>query len=159
MSTLLLTDKANPGCVRTEHERALTRAWARLHTSQLDRALAAGASPDSSAALSLRARALIGATARRDLARSIRRLVEAARHPFNPLTHSMPMCRRKAVASADTLLELADRLTTGVPVDARGVAMLRLLLIDGGGPIYHRPAANDLDPALAAVIAALEPSP
>ena len=159
MSTLLLTDNASPGCVRTEHDRVLTRAWTRLHASPLDRALAAGASPDSSAALSLRAHALIGAAARRDLARSIRRLVEAARHPFNPLTHSMPMCRRKAVASADTLLELADRLTSGDPVDARGVAMLRLLLIDGGGPIYHRPAANDLDPALAAVIAALEPSP
>jgi hypothetical protein len=159
MSTLLLTDKANPGCVRAEPGRALTRAWTHLHASQLDRALAAGASPDSSAALSLRAHALIGAAARRDLARSIRHLLEAARRPVNPLTFSIPICRRKTVASADGLLKLADRLTSAGPADARGVAMLRLLLIDGGGPIYHRPAANDLEPALAAVAAALEPNP
>lgn len=159
MSTLLLTDKANPGCVRAKPGRTLTRAWTHLHASQLDRALAAGASPDSSPALSLRAHALIGAPARRDLARSIRRLLEAARRPFDPLTPGIPICRRKALASADTLLALADRLTSGDPVDARGVAMLRLLLIDGGGPIHHRPAANDLESALAAVTAALEPNP
>jgi hypothetical protein len=150
MSALLLTDETNPRCVIAEPGRARTRLWMHLHASRLDRALAAGASPDSSAALSVRAHALIGAVARREVAGSIRRLLDDARRPFTPLTPGIPSCRRKLLASTEQLIELAERLTSGDPVGARGVALLRLLLIDGGGPIYFRPAANDLEPALAA---------
>jgi hypothetical protein len=127
-----------------------------LHASSLDQALAAGASPDSSGPLSLRARYLIGAPARRDLARTLRRLVDAASRPFGPLTPAVPVCRRKVLASQETLWELADRLTSAEPVEARGVAQVRMLLITGDGPVYHRPAADDLEPAVQAALAALE---
>jgi hypothetical protein len=159
MRTLLLRDETNPRCVIAVTGQVRTRLWTHLHTSRLDQALAAGASPDSGAALSLRANALIGAAARRHLARSIRRLLDDARRPFGPLTPGIPICRPTVLASADALSVLAARLTSGRPVDDRGVAMLRLLLIDGGGPIYCRPAANDLKPSLAALTAALEPGP
>ncbi len=156
MTTLLLLDRENPECVIPEHGRVRTRLWTHLHASRLDRALAAGASPDSSAPLSLRAGELIGATARRDLARTVRRLVDDARQPFIPISSGVPLCRRKVLASREALSELADRLTSGEPVEARGVAQVRLLLTAGDGPLYHRPAADDLEPAVQAALAALE---
>lgn len=64
MSTLLLTDENDPSCIITERSRVRTRMSAFLRTRALDRALAAGASPDASAALSLRAHTLIGTTIR-----------------------------------------------------------------------------------------------
>ncbi|MGH2867428.1 MAG: hypothetical protein ACRDNK_07660 [Solirubrobacteraceae bacterium] len=126
-----------------------------LHAPSLDQALAAGASPDSSGPLSLRAQYLIGAPARRDLARTLRRLVDAASRPFGPLSPGVPVCRRKVLASQGTLWDLANRLTSAEPVEARGVAQVRML-ITGDGPVYHRHAADDLQPAVQAALAALE---
>ncbi|MBV9415901.1 MAG: hypothetical protein JO363_13050 [Solirubrobacterales bacterium] len=42
------------------------------------------------------------------------------------------------------------------PVDARGVALLRLLLIGMVGPLYDGPGADDLEPVLQAALEALE---
>lgn len=152
----LLVDPKYPECVLPARGRPPTHLWMHLHASRLDQALAAGVSPDLSAPLSLRARDLIGAPARGDLARTLRRLVDAASRPFVPLTPGVPVCRRKVLASRETLWELADRLASGDPVQARGVAQVRLLLIAGDGPLYHRPAADDLEPAVQAALAALE---
>jgi hypothetical protein len=154
MTTLLITDPINPGCVVSERSRTRTHVWIHLHAQQLDHALASGVSPDSSAALSLRAYRLIGETARAALARSVRRLVEDARRPLGPL--DPPICRRKVRRSTQTLHELADRLVSGDPVDACGVAQIRLLMQDAAGPIYDRPAADDLEPALRRARQALE---
>jgi hypothetical protein len=159
MSTLLLTDRSNPQCVIPAHGRLLTRLWVHLHTARLDRALAGGACPDSSAALSLRASVLIGAAARRDLARGIQRLIEDARCVSRgPLRPGAPLCRAKILDSAVTLREIEERLVSHDPLDVRGVAMLTLLLTDGAGPIYYRPSAQDLQMRLDAIVAALEPS-
>lgn len=46
------------------------------------------------------------------------------------------------------MVELAERLSSQEPVDARGVAQVRLLLIGVVGPLYDCPRANDLEPAL-----------
>jgi hypothetical protein len=61
--------------------------------------------------------------------------------------------------SRDTLEEVADRLIGDEPLDSRGLAQLRLLLSDGAGPLYYRPGANDLEPALKRAVAALEVQP
>lgn len=156
MSTLLLTDQANPQCVVCEPGRTRTRVWTRLHANRLDRALAAGTSPDSSASLLLRAQTLIGARARAWLSRIVRSLIDQARRPNYPATPSIPLCRRKVLAARETIEELADRLLTGDPVDAQGVAQIHLLLTDAYGPLYRHPAADDLQPALRAVIEALD---
>ena len=156
MSTLLLTDQSNPGCIVSERSRARTRLSTRLRPRALDRALAAGVSPDASAALSLRAHTLIGATTRAGLARTIRRLIADARQPPHPFAAYVPLCRRKIMRSAQTLEGLAERLTSGEPVDARGIAQVRLLLIGDCGALYDYPAANDLEPALQEAIRALE---
>jgi hypothetical protein len=157
MSTLLLTDRSNPSCIISERSRALTRLSTHLRSRALDRALAAGVSPDSSAALSLRAHTLIGTAARARLAKAIRRLIEDARHPLHPLTPQVPLCRRKIIRSARTLEEVAERLHGDDPVDVRGVAQIRLLLIGDCGALYEYPAADDLEPALQEAKQALEP--
>jgi len=132
------------------------RLRAYLRSRELDRALATGVSPDSSGAISLRAHTLVGAATRSALARSVRRLIEDAQQPLSRLTPVVPICRRKILSSRKTLEELADRLASGDPVDARGVAKARLLLSDGAGPVYNQPAADDLEPALHEVLRTLQ---
>jgi len=156
MNTLVLADKRNPGCLVVARSRATARVRARMCSRQLDRALAQGTSPDSSAVLSVRAHDLIGVRTRSMLAQSIRRLVEEAGHPVRPLQFTIPICRSKVWRSRQALEEVADRLLGSEPLDARGLAQLRLLLSDGAGPLYDHPGANDLRPALQRVMAALE---
>jgi hypothetical protein len=156
MNMLVLADERYPGCVKVERTPALVRVRARVHAHQSDRALASGISPDSNACLSVRAHELIGCPKRVALARAIRRLVDDAGHPLGPRSLHVPICRSKIRRSRDTLEDLADRLLSDGPLDARGLAQIRLLLSDGAGPFYDRPSANDLAPALESAIAALE---
>lgn len=156
MNMLILADERHPGCVLVERTPAMARVRARVCVRQIDRALAAGASPDSSAGLSVRAHDLIGVRARCMLAQAIRRLVNDAVDPLRPLSFTVPICRSKVSRSRRTLEELADRLLGDKPLDARGLAQLRLLLTDGAGPLYGHPGANDLEPALERAMAALE---
>ena len=74
---------------------------------------------------------------------------------MRPLTFHVPTCRAKILRSRETLEALADRLVSSDPVDARGVARVRLLLTDGSGAIYARPTADDLQPALERSLVAL----
>ena len=156
MTTLVLTDRRNPGCVVVARSRAVARVRARVCARGLDRELAQGISPDSRAVLSVRAHDLIGARTRLVLAQSIRRLVDDAAHPLQQLHFAVPICRSKVWRCRHTLEDVADRLAGGEPLDARGVAQLRLLLSDGAGPLYDHPGADDLEPALQRVVAALE---
>ena len=156
MAMLVLADERNPGCVIVERRRATARVRARVCAYSLDRALAAGAPPDSSADLEVRAHALIGSRSRLGLAQAIQRLLDQAGDPRRPLTFTVPVCRRKVRRSRDTLEILAGRLLGDEPLGVRGLAQIRLLLSDGAGPVYVNPAADDLEPALARAIGALE---
>jgi hypothetical protein len=157
MSTLLLlTDPANPSCVVPARGRIRTRFWTRLHSRALDQALAAGVSPDTSIALSLRAHALISPRSRKRLARSVRRLIRDAQHPVGPLDPSVPICRRKILRSSKTLEQLAVRLDSVDPVDARGAAKSHLLVNQSRGPVCDGPMHDDLEPAIRHVLRALE---
>jgi hypothetical protein len=155
MTTLVLTDRRNPGCVIVARSRAMAHLRARVCARQLDRELAQGISPDSRAVLSMRAHDLIGLRTRSMLAQSIRRLLDDAAHPVGPMHFTVPICRSKVWRCRDALEEVANRLAGGEPLDARGVALVRLLLSDGAGPLYDHPSANDLAPALERVLDAL----
>lgn len=139
-----------------ERSRTRTRLSAQLRSRELDRTLASGVSPDSSAVLSLRAHRLISARTRDALARSIRTLIADAERPLGPLAPSLPICRRKVLRSRESLKQLADRLMRHEPVDARGVAKVNLLLGHGRGPVYDGPAADDLTAAVQEALQALE---
>jgi hypothetical protein len=127
-----------------------------MHCRELDRALAIGVSPDTSVALSLRAHTLIGPRSRRRVARSIRRLIEDAQRPLGPLDPGVPVCRRKILRSRKTLEKLAARLDSVEPVNVRGAAKCSLLLNESTGPVYDRPADDDLEPAIRQMLRALE---
>jgi hypothetical protein len=112
------------------------RVVARLRAAQLDRTLASGGSPDASVALTLRARALIGRPMRDRLAADVRSLIALAWDP-SPARHDWgPQCRRRLRRATGELLGLAWSLDAPEPVAPRGVALTRMLLTDGAGPVY-----------------------
>jgi hypothetical protein len=155
MTTLLLSDDYNS--VRCCQSSPRMRLAARLRAPYLDAALAAGASPDSSAPLSLRAHALVSAKDRRKLSRELLHILHKAEQSQSPFDPTVPICRRKILKARDLFRELADRLQDRDPVTTRGVAQVRVLLRDGSGPLYERPFADDLRDPLQAAIAALNP--
>lgn len=154
MSTLPLTetDWVGPRRVRVrDRMRARVCAW------RLDQALAAGARPDASVALSLRAGRLISLCTRRRLAGEIHRVLRDARR--RPSLYDRNFAGwQQTIAPATALLgHLADHLAGPGPVDAAGVALVRVLLRDGSGPLYDPPDSRTLASVLQAAIARLDP--
>lgn len=157
MSTLLLTDQNNPSCVISERSRARTR----LSTYVRSRALDRGSRNGRRRLFRMRAPPL---TARphadrcHDSGWPGTYDQEADQRCSPPAASAHFPC---AVLSTQdhplrTLERLAERLVSDEPVDARGIAQVRLLLIGDRGALYDHPGADDLDPALREAIQALE---
>jgi hypothetical protein len=136
--------------------RPRDRLMARMHAFRLDHDLAAGASPDASVALALRAQSLVRISVRRDLARTAQRVVAAAHTPAAGLP--VRICRDRIQDCTDELGYLARRLLTDGPVSAKGVAQARTLLTDATSPIYHRASPDDLRVRVLAAADALSPA-
>lgn len=128
------------------------RMLARAAAARLDRELAAGTSPETSASLAARATALTSTKARRDLATGVQRILAAAGQP--PAAPSapaaavrparLPLNRAGISSSAAPLATLADTLAAPGPVPVQGVAMVSQLLADGTGPLYRQADGDDL---------------
>lgn len=134
-------------------------AWilARLRAPRLERQLAAGSLPWASELHAARAVQLTGERHRRGLARSLESLVEQAEDPTPRFMSAViPPCRAQVREALPLILEVASRLRSGEPVDARGVAQLRALLADGGGPCYTASRPDALSIALRSVSEALD---
>ena len=146
----------------------------RIQAARLDRALAAGTSPEASAGLAARAAQLTSTGFRRDLAASVRRILVAAGSPALPVTagspalpvaaHAplgsarpsrLPLRTARISRSAPLLAEVASRLLEPGPVPVRGVAMVAQLLADGTGPLYREAARDDLDALAERAVSAL----
>ena len=119
--------------------------WASVRRDHLDCALACGANPATGDLLAVRAAHLTGRRCRAELAESLELMTRRDRPPsrfgVEPCTPAVD--RNRARMSA-----LADRLRDPAPVYARGVAMLRLLLRDGSGPLYMPGTGVALEHAL-----------
>ena len=155
---LILMDDLDQ-CVAARTATTVERISAFVRATSLDRDLAAGVSPDSSAPLALRAQALVRPSMRRALARSVQQLLDEATFEGPPrfIGARVWVRRERILQVADGLQLLIDRLLTPGPVPARGVALLRVLLTDGAGPLYC-PGDNDDLPALVLdVVERLEP--
>jgi hypothetical protein len=145
------------GGLRVRRVRAWDRLKAQLRAAALDRALAAGASPESSVALAVHAQHLHTGAQRSLLARSLRRVgvssdAPSAQHPHAPFD-------RDAVRRARGQLEaLAARLASPEPLDVQGVARVRTLLADGTGPLYRGHEPGRLRRELDATLASLDPA-
>jgi hypothetical protein len=149
--------EADLGRLTLRRLRPWDRIRARCLAARLDRELARGARPETNADLAARAVRLTSMRSRRELARSLQRILAAglpagnrgelvaadpslrvARHPH------VPVRRDRISRSASELAELAAHLVQPGPVPARGVAMVYQLLTDGGGPLYRRACRDDL---------------
>ena len=133
------------------------RVAARLSANRLDTELARGAAP-TRAALALRARDLGERRTRERLGRSIRRILDDARRDRPPSIARVPIQRSEVLAAAWELDRIAETLLTPGPVAASGVAQVRLLLINGAGPLYTRDAPDGLRSAATRALDALQPA-
>ncbi len=129
--------------------------WARA--SALDRALAAGISPESNVALAVHAGRLCEPAQRRLLAHSLTQIAAASTSPAGRRLKA-PVCRPAVHRARAELSAVADRLVTTGPVDVEGVARVRRLLADGTGPLYRPGSSDQLRGELVAALTALDPS-
>ena len=133
------------------------RPWhrwlARSLGASLDRQLADGTRPETSAILAARAMFLTSAGFRRALAASLRRILAvSASADVLPRPSAAGLARPPHVQlrldriarSASELAGLAGFLAEPGPVPAQGVAMVSQLLADGGGPLYRSGSRDDL---------------
>jgi len=146
------------GCPVPVDVRSRDRLRARIRAFRLDAALAAGASPDATVTLALRAQLLVQMRARRDLARIARRILAAAVCGPDGDRLPVPICRDRVRDCAEELEDLIGRLLAAGPVSARGVAQARALLADGTSPIYHRASRDNLRAMVLAATDALTPA-
>lgn len=141
---VLVEDAA--GGVGPVRVRVWDRIRARLRAARLDAALAAGASPDASVELSLRARAL-------------RTLITRAIEPPAVVPLRVP-ARRAPVLDASWQLERLEQSLLGRgPVSVRGVALTKVLRSQGDGPLYGRRGGDDVSRLVARIARALAIEP
>jgi len=140
------------GRLTLRHVRPWHRLLARCAAARLDRELAAGTPPETSAGLAARAMALTSAKARRDLATSVQRILAAAGQPPTVMLSQaaavrparIPVNRARISQAAVPLAHLAECLAAPGPVPVQGVAMVSRLLADGTGPLYREASGDDL---------------
>lgn len=139
--------------------------WQRIRTSmiawwraeELDRQLAEGTSPHTSAALALRAHKITEYHSRNRLADGLARAIRAAHATTPGFSAAVRPDRREVLAARTVLVALECRLRTPEPVTPRGVALLLALLTDGTSPLYRPSEPGALGSQLRAAAAALEP--
>ena len=154
----LLTQASDADFVVSQPCRIRARVMARAGAWWLDRALARGACPDTSAPLSLRAHRLIGLGSRRALASELRDVVQRAQRPRHPFDNGARICSVEVLSARDAIQALVDRLEGWEPVAPAGVAYVRVLLRDGVGPLYNDAYPGGLRGAVRTAMDALEPS-
>jgi hypothetical protein len=153
---VLITEHLGHGLVLGE-AGIRDRIRARLHARALDAALAAGASPESTTRLALRAERITSPAARDQLARSLERILIAAARPGGLRPTPLTLCRRQVVANAaDDLEALIARLRSPGPLAARGAAQVIALLSDGAGPLHLGTTEPDLRAATRQALAHLD---
>jgi hypothetical protein len=128
------------------------------HGTELDRALAAGEDPWASDALALRARALTRRRSRRRVADGMAGVLRSGRDGHPGFTAAVRPRSEDVLQAADLIGSIERRLRGPGPVTARGVALIRLLLIDGNGPLYRPDDEGALGSRLRSAAAALRPA-
>ena len=121
------------------------RIESHLLADRLDQALASGTAPESDVLLALRAQHLVCPTTRWDLAVALERLLRLAAEPDHGVrrTGSVAVLSRVAAARSD-IETLVEHLLAPVPVPVRGLALVRVLLRDGRGPLFRYESTDDL---------------
>jgi hypothetical protein len=135
--------------------RATLKVW--LHGWELDRRLAAGCSPETDAALAMRAHRITSRRGRRRVADGLARALSTI-EPGRPVLTAAARPNLEEVRAARSLLaSLERRLRADEQIAPRGAAMLGLLVSDCMSPLYQPAEQGALGSALRAAAAALEP--
>jgi hypothetical protein len=138
------------------HPTLVIRGRVFLQRGSLTRRLAEGAGPFASPELARRAQQLCSARHRRVLATGIERVIDAAEEGPRPYSSAVPLRRAAILEERAGLLGLAVELReTFHAVGVRGVALIDLLLSDGGSPLYVESADETLEGAIRRTRAAL----
>jgi hypothetical protein len=129
------------------------RAAAGVRRDKLDRALIASADPAGSRLIAARTAQLGRRSTRARLADGLERLARSADAPRG---RSRILPSRAAVSrNRRDLLELAGTLRSDIPLYARGLAMLNVILTDGTGVTYSDHGGDALARQLACARATL----
>jgi hypothetical protein len=129
-----------------------SRLSARLGARYWDHQIERGVPLQPGSPLMLHHARLTSFSERENLARALRKLLVDA---YRPRTGRLIPIDRDAITESSSLIDIiALRLHAPLPVKARGMARLRILLSDGGGPVYRRGRAT-LEAQLRGVLAAL----
>ena len=130
------------------------RAIAQLFATRFDKQLAAGVAPKPGSALAAHVARLASADERRMLAETLQHSVSETHSRRTRMSATIPVDRSGVAAAVGLIDQVVLRLLGPRPVSARGVARLRLLLSDGGGPMYYS-RGGDLGAELRVVLAQL----
>jgi hypothetical protein len=114
----------------------LPRLSERLHGWHLDRELARGVRPESDRALALRAERLLKPKSRERIAEALEHLLEDDSE-LASLSAKAPVSVSIILAARPELESLAGALRSD-DCEVRGVALARLLIVDGASPLYGR---------------------
>jgi hypothetical protein len=136
---------------------ARLKAW--LWAWALDRRLAAGTDPGTSKTLMVRAAKLASPRYRRSLAGALEAAARAADDEVAAFTAAVPLARVEVREACLVFAALVERLRWELPVEPRGVAMARMLLVDAASPLYGNGEPGQLERAVRAATDALEPRP
>jgi hypothetical protein len=124
---------------------------------ELDRKLAAGASPGDNALLALRGQRITSPRNRARTAAGLERVLRHAQATDHGFSAAVAPDRREVLAARTVLAAVDRRLRRTEPVTAQGMAMLRSLLTDGASALYRPAEPGALGSVLRAAAAALEP--
>jgi hypothetical protein len=142
---------------RLGHSRAHLRLLAPWHGPELDRQLAAGIDPHTSALLAMRARTITDKRGRKRVADGLTRALRTARPTTPGFTAAVRPRAAELLAVRPVVAALDRHLRCLEPVSAQGVAILRELLTEGASPLYQPSAPGALADRLCAAAAVLAP--
>jgi hypothetical protein len=135
------------------------RLESHLFGDRLDRALAAGVPPETDPLLALRAAQISSPKSRRELAVVVRRMLDSALSADDAPFKAKSMAILPRVKKARREFEsLAEHLEAPVPLPARGMAAVKLLLRDGAGPLYRYESRQNLARLVRDITDLLDPS-
>jgi hypothetical protein len=152
-----------PASLRPESKRGPS-LWLRMRVAlkrlELDSALADGADPRTTEALTLRAEQLADSSARTRIAAGIENLFRLAETGPGPgATTSLvraPFDPHRITANRDALEELAEKVRQARPHNVRGLAVASVLLENPRSPLYTHTPSDQLKPAIQAASSALD---
>jgi hypothetical protein len=152
---MVLVIDGNRRTLRAASASAWRRLQSRIVSHRLDQRLAQGETPEDDVLLALHAQRIVQPAACRELAGTLRRVLQAADGIRIQSRHETPLWPSALRAATDDLRAVATRIEAPGPVCANGVAQLRVLLRDGTGPLYQPQPPEQLQRILQAATQAL----